>query len=745
MKKIFILSVFCLILHLAFAAQISSSEAFQIASSWLSNVSAANTIADITPVTNPDNSSVTDWYLVSFTEGGFILISAEDRAVPILGFDLTNRFRVNAIPSNISWFLNQLHEEFTAIRSVPSLSVHPSWQVVRSGDFTSFLPARPVSPLIQTNWDQGWPYNSLCPSDNQGPGNRVYAGCAATTMGQIMKYWQHPVQGVGSHTYTHSTYGVLSANFGATTYNYASMPNSLWFTANTHISTLLLHCGVSVNMDYGPNGSGASISAIRPAFINFFNYETTAQTAYKSGYSATNWEALLRTELDNARPIFYFGTDTSYGGHAWVCDGYQGTNYFHMNWGWSGYNNGYFYLTNLNPGSYAFNSQQGAVIRLQPALPVSAPTNLAATVDAGNNIFLEWQAPGGRALLGYKIYKNGEFYTTVDGAQITYYFDINPTAGTYQYYVTGNFSQGESSPSNTVSVTVYPAPVINYQDSFENFSNFAYDLTPWFSYDLDLSPTLEHDLYDFPGEGASMSFIVFNPAQTVPPMTDIAAFNGSKMLACPPADGSANNDWFCSLKWNTGSMARLRFWAKSAFTDNGLAKFRVGISTTSPQPAAMTIFSGVEPVSVPNVWTEYNYIFSQYTYSNVFIGINCISDNGSMLLLDRVQLWSTYVENEDDVSPAPISADFRIYPNPFSKQTSITWRQKSLDKVSVRIYDIKGRLVKTLAENFKSAGTQNLNWDGTDEYGKPVANGIYYCRLASDSGLKSSQKLVLIK
>jgi len=99
-------------------------------------------------------------------------------------------------------------------------------------------------------------YNELCPADPNGPGGHVYAGCVATAMGMVMKYWSHPTTGVGSHSYYCPGYGYQSANFGATTYLWDEMPNSI-STSCIPIATLLYHCGVAVNMGYSVDGSGA--------------------------------------------------------------------------------------------------------------------------------------------------------------------------------------------------------------------------------------------------------------------------------------------------------------------------------------------------------------------------------------------------------------------------------------------------------------------------------------------------------
>lgn len=745
MKKLILISMLCLLLASLTAVPVSRDEALSVATGWMRHLSPENTTAEIIAITNPLQNNLTDWFLVSFEGGGYILVSADDAIHPILGYSRTGSMNYSSLPEFIRGYFNQYHEEIAAIRNTQSVSAHPGWDALRNGDYSGFLPDRPVSPLLTTTWDQDWPYNSMCPADAQGPGGRVYAGCGASALAQIMKFWAYPAQGTGSNTYYHATYGSITANFGATTYNYSSMPNVLYYTPNTALSTLMFHAGVAINMDYGPNGSGSYASAVRPALVNFFNYESTAQLVYKSSYTTANWEAAMRTELDAGRPVYYFGQDTVNGGHAFVCDGYQGTNYFHFNWGWNGWADGYFYLSNLNPGQYQFNSSQGAVIGIRPTAPVAPATNLTATVDAGNNIFLEWQSPLNRALLGFTLYRNGVIHGTTADPFTTYYYDINPQPGTYTYYVVANFSQGDSAPSNTVVATIYPAPVINYQESFANFSDFATDLSPWFTFDLDAANTVEFDYSDFPGEGGPLSFMVFNPASAVPPMPEFAPLNGDRVLICFPSAEGANNDWFCSPKWNTGSQARLRFWAKSVHADNLPAKIRVGYNLPNPQPDQMTIISGATPVEVPSEWTRFEYIITGNTHTNLFIGVNCVTDNGSVLLLDQFQLWTSYVSNDDESIVPTADLALKAGPNPFSSTAVLSWQQKESGNAVLRIYDLKGRLVRTLDSGFKSAGSQSLNWDATDLQGRKVSPGIYFIRLNDSHGNTATQKVMYIR
>ncbi|HNX44117.1 MAG TPA: C10 family peptidase [Bacteroidales bacterium] len=190
-----------------------------------------------------------------------------------------------------------------------------------------------------------------------------------------MKYWNYPAQGTGFHSYNHPTYGTLSANFAATTYDWGAMPNSLT-GPNLAIATLMYHCGVAVEMDYGVDGSGSYvIIAASPtpeqcceyAYKTYFGYDpSTLQGLKRANYSDNEWKQLIKNDLDQGRPVQYAGFGA--GGHTFVCDGYDVNGYFHINWGWSGIADGYFLLDALNPGAGmgTYNSGQQAVIGIKP-------------------------------------------------------------------------------------------------------------------------------------------------------------------------------------------------------------------------------------------------------------------------------------------------------------------------------------------------------------------------------------------
>src|SRR5665213_3647716 len=163
-------------------------------------------------------------------------------------------------------------------------------------------------------------------------------------MAQIMRFWKYPTTGTGSSSYCDcgspnftSNYGTLNANYGATTYNWNNMPLNVT-SANTDVATFNYQCGVSVEMDYSPSGSGAQVidygggyPCAQISYVNYFGYDpSTIQGHDKSSYSDTQWIALLKGDLDIGRPIQYVGADPSAGGHTWVCDGYDANDNFHM-------------------------------------------------------------------------------------------------------------------------------------------------------------------------------------------------------------------------------------------------------------------------------------------------------------------------------------------------------------------------------------------------------------------------------
>lgn len=290
---------------------------------------------------------------------GFVMVAADNQSYPVLGYSFTGNLP-EIVNHNISFNeftevyalqINQIIEEDLPANDEITLA----WSTYLNDNFTISKSTQTVGPLMETKWDQDGFYDDLCPGGS-------LVGCVATAMSQVMRYHKHPTKGLGSHSYN-SSYGTLTADFGATTYNYSNMPLEVT-SANNDVATLCYHAGVSVDMNYSPNGSGASTQNAASSLISYFGYSNKTMYEYKDSYTDIIWKIKIRADIMGSRPVIYSGRGT--GGHAFILDGFQYPDHFHVNWGWGGYLNGYFYLTALNPGSNNFSSQQGAILNLAP-------------------------------------------------------------------------------------------------------------------------------------------------------------------------------------------------------------------------------------------------------------------------------------------------------------------------------------------------------------------------------------------
>lgn len=326
--------------------------------------------------TRKESDNTVDFYVFDINPKGFVIVSADDNADPILAFSDETIFESNVPNTGIQDWMDDVSNNVSYIikNNVPAdATVSANWQAYSSGQnpIDSRF-ATSVSPLVTTTWNQSPYYNEYC------PGGSV-TGCVATAMAQIMKYWNNPTTGTGSYSYVDGSYGTLSADFGSTTYSWSSMPASLSSSSTTTqenaVATLMYQAGVSVAMEYSPSGSGAYVlqsenpggPCAQHSYITYFGYSSTSILGVKkSAYTTSEWDRMILTDLNAKRPIEYegFGSD---GGHTWVLDGYNSSGLAHMNWGWGGLDNGYFKITDLNPSGIPLGSNNGAIFGIEPA------------------------------------------------------------------------------------------------------------------------------------------------------------------------------------------------------------------------------------------------------------------------------------------------------------------------------------------------------------------------------------------
>lgn len=383
-----VLSFIAILLRVgAFAESVDVNLAKRVAESFLSGVEVRNhgKLHDITSST-PFN----EFYVFSIGDEGFILISGNDCTVPILGYSFTNRFDIHNMPQNVKSVLDSYEEEIKFFKSQSNNdnnAIAEQWKMLKSGTMPEANYPTSRAPLLRTTWNQGLYYNSMCPYDVNYHEHSA-TGCVATATAQIMKYWNWPTNGYGSHSYSHNSYGTLNANFGASTYDWNNMPNELSTNSSATeinaIATLMYHIGVAIEMDYGVVATGGSSgygystlgeinASSQHALIKYFKYSPDMQVLSQAEYSTAEWKAVLMGELDQNRPILYSGRGPM-GGHSYVCDGYNQYGMFHINWGWGGYCDGYYEMGTLNPSegnltentAYSFNLKNVAVIGIRP-------------------------------------------------------------------------------------------------------------------------------------------------------------------------------------------------------------------------------------------------------------------------------------------------------------------------------------------------------------------------------------------
>jgi PKD repeat protein len=335
------------------------------------------------------------YYIFNVNENdGFIIISADDCVLPVIGYSTKGRFTGQNVPKPLSILLNAHAETiFMGINDQikPLKEVMDEW--LKYAEFNPEPPrSKSVAPLLTTVWDQGCAFNAHCPSISYFDAcDHAWAGCAAAAMAQLMKYHAYPTTGVG-YKYHQDDFPNGSSNqithyvdFSNTTYQYANMPNTLTIFDSTqfHIAQLMYHCGVAAEMDYDTTESISYMENILAGLKNHFNYSGSAKWEWMT--DSAGWKNTIKNELDQSRPVFYFGADIYDNGHFWICDGYDANDRFHMNWAVFDYNannvpthyNGYFYLSNLlaKPGGPNFSYRQAAILDLTPSSYCAAWSN----------------------------------------------------------------------------------------------------------------------------------------------------------------------------------------------------------------------------------------------------------------------------------------------------------------------------------------------------------------------------------
>ena len=377
MRKFYFTLCLMAVIGSLMAGPVDQQKAQKVGTRFLSTTALSQKNADIklNLVNVAADRDATDYYVFNVSNSeGFVVIAGDDRVRPILAYSTTGKYNPNDVADGFQYTLDGFRKEIQYVRE-HNLSATPDivaeWKSVNeTGSLNRGGQTRAVvEPLCHSIWNQNYPWNSQCPPcvDTLGNGGHVFAGCAATAMGQVMKFWDWPAVGNGSHSYNADGIGPLTANFGETEYHFELIPLALDSTSSEeeiyYVAQLLYHLGIALDMQYSAVGSGANALSVYTAFQSYFRYTrdfpqiNAGDLIPGYGYTNEEWAQMLKDGgLDEHLPVFYTGSDDGgAGGHAFVCDGYDENDYFHFNWGWSGRDDAWCPIGALHTTRYDFN------------------------------------------------------------------------------------------------------------------------------------------------------------------------------------------------------------------------------------------------------------------------------------------------------------------------------------------------------------------------------------------------------
>lgn len=399
--------------------------AFMQKNGMMNGVAAQRGVKSVTD----DGQKVGECYIFNAPNGkGFVILSGDERTESVLAYSHEQTISVSHLPENVKYWLECYSKEIVQLPA--SMRAHK--QQVKSQ--VKYPVRQVVAPLCQTTWNQGAPYNNLTPtyySGREGADVHCATGCVATAMAQVMKVHAHPSQ-TTKEIPSYTNFSALPQSDGTVskpTVDAVPAHSSIdWdlmdnhYTDNTTaeqdqaVAELMQYCGASVEMNYGPE-SGSFITMVATALRNYFDYSQRTRVLDRWDYSRQEWEDIIYAQLLEGNPVLYGGvamdvTMNAPGGHAFVCDGFDGTAYFHINWGWGGMANGYFRLSVLNPfttsgiGSATspdgYNLEQEIVVDARPAQVGERPLigNLAIEVAIVNksNIQVKFSLKNGKRM-----------------------------------------------------------------------------------------------------------------------------------------------------------------------------------------------------------------------------------------------------------------------------------------------------------------------------------------------------------
>ena len=697
MNKISIISIFILLFAgSAVAQRVTESQATQVCQRFLMDKNQIAIAEDVklAEVYTQENGE-TALYRFQVPGVGFVVVSASMTTPPVLAYSFDEDFEM--IPPVQTLF--HLYKQEIAVAEKNQWQALPkaaaAWERYLADAFTP-KNTRGTSggPLLTTLWNQNKFYNTYCPWDAAAGSYydyRVPNGCVALAYSQVINYHRYPEHGVGVTTYIPQGYPRQTVYFSQHTYNYDAMCNQPENYAN-EIAKLCYHFGVAIQMAYTADGSGSSTELGKNKLIANFKYDERAELQYRGNYLDTvvaEYIALLKNEIDHLRPVVYSGCNQSLSGcHAYVLDGYDEDDCFHLNYGWAGSSNGFYAIDNFVAGPSHFDFQSTAVVNIFPSEAV--PANYCQGHQR-NTASFGYVADGSPTAKPYQSNPDCSWMVAT------------PFATSYQF----SFDRLDLNPGDYV--TIYNGPT--------EASGVLVSLTGSDVPTQTYSVNADSVLIKFVGNTNNTTHYGFliSYTSTLPVRTCDQVSNMPNVWSATITDGSQEGSKYMpstNCTWNITH----NYISGYAFT---FPKFNLGYgdfvdiynSTTNPP----TLYKRFDIYNMP---TD-----PYYTLPFKKMRVNFVSDNwdeSEGFSMDYMAIAA--IEDFNGIE------DMTVYPNPATDVLNIDLTLAQAENLTIQLVDMTGKLLKKSVVG-ASDGANLIRFDING-----VAKGLYLLQVSTPSG-----------
>lgn len=674
----------------------------------------------LTCVVNPNDANPKYNLYIFDVNGdeGYIVVSSDNQITPVLAYSFECPFNMNNMSPGQAGYLNYYSESNDRADKTDAEMAEANraeWNYLLGYDPMAKATRDVVtSPVLLDGivWEQGWPFNSMCPEKNNSYHNHAPVGCVATATCHVMKYWNWPASGNGSYTHPslqNGGNGNITVNFGNQTYDWYSMPDDPSTAENPEVGKICFHVGVAVKMSWSADGSGAQTWSIPSALKNYFKYATDIKYVSKDAnwynaeaYTDEEWRSLLKSQIDQKYPMVYSGTPAvGNAGHAWNCDGYQingSEEKFHMQWGWGkNAGNGFYTLDNLNSTATLqgeennFNQNQEVVINIHPNQSFDACQNVTITGSEGT--FDD----------GSRIY---DYANNKDCSYV-----INPDCGAYLTFKFPKFDLADGDYVNIYKGTGNSATLLGTYDANNlpptSLSQLSAPVTVRFV--TDGSGVSDGWKLNYTSEYCSFNTVLITePSGTFGDGSKSCQYNKTTSCSWNVAPAGANSLRFTFTDFDIASDGKdyVAFYHTEINSANEIVKYN---SNNLP----------TEPVAFP-----YGSIFVKF-YSNT----NDEVGDGWTL---------TYTSSANSVDEIEIMSNLSVIPNPANGDARIAFTLTDASNTTITITNLLGQVVAQQDFALES-GYHEISFENFSNLS--LQNQIYFVTLQNENQIKTCKFL----